>query len=192
MILFFENQEKFREWLTINHENESELIVGFYKVNSGFPSMTWPESVDQAICFGWIDGLRKSIDEISYQIRFTKRKDNSIWSAVNIAKVENLIKNNLMQEAGLISFSKRKEVKSKIYSYEQDEASFSEAFEIIFKENTSAWEYFTQLAPSYQKTSKHWVMSAKQESTRLNRLQELIKDSQSLTNKWKDNKYSKK
>lgn len=192
MILFFENQEKFREWLTINHEKESELIVGFYKVNSGFPSMTWPESVDQAICFGWIDGLRKSIDEISYQIRFTKRKDNSIWSAVNIAKVENLIKNNLMQEAGLISFSKRKEVKSKIYSYEQDEASFSEAFEIIFKENTSAWEYFTQLAPSYQKTSKHWVMSAKQESTRLNRLQELIKDSQSLTNKWKDNKYSKK
>ena len=192
MALFFENQEKFREWLIQNHESESELVVGFYKVNSEFQSMTWPESVDQAICFGWIDGVRKSIDDKSYQIRFTKRKDNSIWSAVNITKVEKLIKNNLMQEAGLISFSKRKEVNSKIYSYEQDETSFTETFETLFKENTTAWEYFTQLAPSYQKTSKHWVMSAKQESTRLNRLQELIKDSQLLTNKWKDNKYSKK
>lgn len=192
MALFFENQEKFREWLIQNHESESELVVGFYKVNSEFQSMTWPESVDQAICFGWIDGVRKSIDDKSYQIRFTKRKDNSIWSAVNITKVEKLIKNNLMHEAGLISFSKRKEVNSKIYSYEQDETSFTETFETLFKENTTAWEYFTQLAPSYQKTSKHWVMSAKQESTRLNRLQELIKDSQLLTNKWKDNKYSKK
>ena len=192
MALFFENQEKFREWLIQNHESESELVVGFYKVNSEFQSMTWPESVDQAICFGWIDGVRKSIDDKSYQIRFTKRKDNSIWSAVNITKVEKLIKNNLMHKAGLISFSKRKEVNSKIYSYEQDETSFTETFETLFKENTTAWEYFTQLAPSYQKTSKHWVMSAKQESTRLNRLQELIKDSQLLTNKWKDNKYSKK
>ena len=192
MTTFFENQENFREWLSVNHEKESELIVGFYKVNSKLPSMSWSESVDQALCFGWIDGVRKSIDEFSYQIRFTKRKVNSIWSAINIEKVENLIKKDLMQEAGIISYSKRKEAKSKIYSHEQSEVIFPIEFENIFKENIVAWEYFNNLPPSYKKTSKHWVMSAKQEKTKISRLNELINDSQLLTNKWKHNKYLKK
>ncbi len=192
MITFFENQEKFREWLTINHEKESELIVGFYKVNSGLPSMSWSESVDQAICFGWIDGIRKSIDEKSYQIRFTKRRTDSIWSTINIQKVENLVQKGLMQDAGLQIYSKRKSHKSEIYAYENEETDFPESFENLFKEQPIAWDYFNQLTPSYQKTSKHWVMSAKQEKTQIKRLVELTNDSQNLTNKWKDNKYSKK
>jgi uncharacterized protein YdeI (YjbR/CyaY-like superfamily) len=192
MAAFFENQDKFREWLTINHERESELIVGFYKVNSGLPSMSWSESVDQALCFGWIDGVRKSIDEKSYQIRFTKRRTDSIWSSINIQKVENLIQKELMQDAGLQIYEKRKLHKSEIYAYENVETDFPEAFENLFKEQPIAWDYFNQLTPSYQKTSKHWVMSAKQEKTQIKRLVELINDSQNLTNKWKDNKYSKK
>ncbi len=192
MIRFFENQQDFMEWLKQNHKTASELIVGFYKVNSGISSMTWSESVDQALCFGWIDGVRKSIDEKSYQIRFTKRKENSIWSAVNIAKIESLIENDLIFEAGLNSYSKRKEVNSKIYAFEQEKVEFPIEFENIFKTKTLAWNYFDQLAPSYKKTSIHWVISAKQESTRLKRLNDLIRDSELSTNKWKDNKYSKK
>lgn len=189
--IFFSTQEEFRKWLEINHKKETELFVGFYKVGSKRPSMTWSESVDQAICFGWIDGVRKSIDKESYQIRFTPRKSTSIWSDVNIRKVERLKRQGLMQTAGLESFANRKENKSRIYSYENEEMEFSHELEKQFKANEKAWEYFLSLAPSYKKTSKKWVMSAKQETTRLKRLKELIADSETGTNKWKDNKYNK-
>ena len=189
---FFSKQSDFRKWLQKNHKRETELLVGFYKVGSGKPSMTWSQSVDEALCFGWIDGVRKSIDKDSYQIRFTQRKPTSIWSAINIRKIGELTKQGLMQAAGLASFEKRIESKSKIYSYENDEKEFTRDLKKQFKANKKAWEYFQSLAPSYRKVSTHWVMSAKQESTKIKRLNELIADSARGTNKWKDNKYIKK
>lgn len=189
---FFPTQSDLRKWLKKNHKKETELIVGFYKVGSGKPSITWSQSVDEALCFGWIDGVRRSIDKDSYQIRFTQRKPKSIWSAINIRKMEELVKQGLMQQAGLIAFEKREEQRSKIYSHETEAVKFSRSFETRFKANKKAWNYFQSLAPSYKKISSHWVMSAKQEATRLKRLNELIKDSESGTNKWKDNKYNKK
>ena len=189
---FFPKPSDFRKWLQKNHKKEKELLVGFYKVDSGKKNMTWSESVDEALCFGWIDGVRKSIDKDSYQIRFTPRKPTSNWSAVNIQKVENLTKLGLMQPAGLASFENRKENKSRIYSYEKEPADFSPEIKKQFKANKKAWDFFQSLAPSYRKLSINWVMSAKQESTKLKRLHELIKVSQAGTNQWKDNKYKKK
>lgn len=189
---FFAKQSDFRNWLKRNHKKETELIVGFYKVDSGKQSMTWSQSVDEALCFGWIDGVRKSIDNISYQIRFTQRKPASIWSAVNIHKIRLLNKQGLMQPAGLASFKKRKENNSKIYSYEKEEVKFSPQLKKLFKANKYAWSYFQSLAASYQKASINWVMSAKQGTTKLKRLNELIADSLAGTNKWKYNKYNKK
>lgn len=189
---FFAKQSDFRKWLKKNHKKETELLVGFYKVDSGKPSMTWSQSVDEALCFGWIDGVRKSIDKDSYQIRFTQRKPTSIWSAINIKKIEELTKQGLMQPAGLASFEKRKEAKSRVYSHEKEEVSFTENFEKQFKANKKAWAYFQSLAPSYKKTSIHWVITAKQEATQLKRLHQLIEDSEKGTNQWKDNKYIKK
>jgi uncharacterized protein YdeI (YjbR/CyaY-like superfamily) len=189
---FFPTQNEFRFWLEKNHNIEKELIVGFYKVNSGKLSMTWSESVDQALCFGWIDGVKHSIDNDSYKIRFTPRKKTSIWSAVNIKKVELLIEQGLMQESGLESYKNRSESKSKIYAFENEEMKFSPELEKIFKANKKAWEYFQSLAPTYRKPSSNWVMTAKQETTRLKRLNELIADAELGTNKWKHNKYNKK
>lgn len=189
---FFSTQDDFRKWLEENHQKESELLVGFYKVETKKSSMTWSESVDQALCFGWIDGIRKSIDKESYQIRFTPRKSTSIWSAVNIKKIEELTEKGLMFPAGIAAFEKRKEHKSKIYSHENNPKEFSEEFLKLFKANKKAWQYFEKLAPSYKKTSIHWVINAKQEVTQLKRLQQLIADSENQTNAWKDNKYTKK
>ena len=189
---FFANQTAFRKWLEKNHKKEKELLVGFYKVASGKQNMTWTQSVDQALCFGWIDGVRKSIDSDSYQIRFTRRKPTSTWSAVNIQKIAELTKQGLMHPAGVASFENRKENKSKIYSYENDEVPFSPQLRKQFKANKSAWSYFQSLAPSYRKTSTNWVMNARQDTTKLKRLNELIADSQVRTNKWKDNKYNKR
>src|SRR3954470_14916245 len=155
---FFAKQSDFRNWLQKNHKIETELLVGFYKVGSGKPSMTWSQSVDEALCFGWIDGVRTSIDKESYQIRFTQRKPTSIWSAINIKKVEELTRQGLMQPAGLASFEKRTEQKSRIYTYENEEAKFTQTFEKQFKANKKAWSYFQSLAPSYKKLSTHWVM----------------------------------
>ena len=189
---FFSTQDDFRKWLEENHQKESELLVGFYKVGTKKSSMTWSESVDQALCFGWIDGIRKSIDKESYQIRFTPRKSTSIWSAVNIKKIEELTEKELMFPAGIEAFEKRKEDKSKIYSHENNPKEFPEEFLKLFKANKKAWQYFEKLAPSYKKTSIHWVINAKQEVTQLKRLQQLIADSENQTNAWKDNKYTKK
>jgi uncharacterized protein YdeI (YjbR/CyaY-like superfamily) len=189
---FFATQNDFRKWLEKNHKKETQVFVGFYKISSNKPSMTWSQSVDQALCFGWIDGVRKSIDDKSYQIRFTPRKATSIWSAINIQKIKELTKLGLMMPAGIASFEKRKEHKSKIYTHEIEEVKLSPSFEKQFKANKVAWTYFQSLAPSYQKSSKNWVMSAKQEGTREKRIRELINDSEAKTNMWKDNKYNKK
>jgi uncharacterized protein YdeI (YjbR/CyaY-like superfamily) len=190
--IFFLKQSDFRKWFIKNHKKETELIVGFYKRDSGKPSMTWPQSVDEALCFGWIDGVRKSIDKNSYQIRFTPRKPSSIWSGVNIKKVAELTEKGLMQPSGITIFEKRAENKSIIYAFENEEVKFSAAFEKQFKANKKAWEYFQSLAASYRKPSSNWVMNAKQETTQLKRLHALIADSEAGINQWKDNKYKKK
>ena len=174
---FFPTPADFRAWLAANHDKETALLVGFYKVGSGKPSMTWSQSVDEALCFGWIDGVRKSIDADSYCIRFTPRKSKSIWSAVNMAKIEELTTLNLMHPAGVAAFAKREESKSKIYAYEQKEVSLSDEFEKPFKANEKAWVFFQKQAPWYKKRSINWVMSAKQLATQLSRLDKLISES---------------
>ncbi|WP_080054751.1 YdeI/OmpD-associated family protein [Spirosoma aerolatum] len=171
---FFATQDEFREWLANNHDKQKELLVGFHKVSSGKPSMTWSESVDQALCFGWIDGVRKSYDENSYTIRFTPRKSNSIWSAVNIQKVEELTRQGFMQPAGLAAYEKRQEHKSKVYAYEQAEVNLSAEFEQAFRAQEKAWDFFEKQAPWYRKVMINWVMSAKQPATRQSRLDKLI------------------
>jgi uncharacterized protein YdeI (YjbR/CyaY-like superfamily) len=174
--IFFENQEDFRKWLEKNHNTEKELFVGYYKISSEKHNMTWSQSVDQALCFGWIDGIRKSIDKESYFIRFTPRKPKSIWSSVNINKFNELSRAGLMKPAGIAAFKLREESNSKIYSYENEELKLPEEFDQLFKANGRAWSYFQSLPPSYRKVSTRWVMSAKQEVTRIKRLDELIRD----------------
>ncbi len=177
-LTFFANQNDFRKWLEENHQSEIELLVGFYKVASRKPSMTWSESVDQALCFGWIDGVRKSIDEISYSIRFTPRKSRSIWSAVNIKKVAELTKKELMQTAGIVAFSKRSENKSKIYAYENTAKELDKSLEQNFKANLKAWIFFNEQPQSYKKTILYWIMSGKKEETRIARLEKVINQSE--------------
>ena len=174
--IFFENQEDFRKWLEKNHDTEKELFVGYYKIGSEKHNMTWSQSVDQAICFGWIDGIRKSIDKESYFIRFTPRKPKSIWSAVNINKFNELSKAGLMKPPGIAAFKLCEGSNSKIYSYENEEIKLPEEFDQVIKANGQAWSYFQSLPPSYRKASTKWVMSAKQEVTRIKRLDELIRD----------------
>ena len=161
--IFFKNQAEFRKWLEKNHKKEKEILVGFFKVSTGKPSMTWPQSVDQALCFGWIDGIRKSIDEESYSNRFTPRKSNSIWSAINIKKIEELSKSGLMKPEGLKAFGLRTDDRSKVYSHEKETVALSSDFEKIFKKNKVAWEFFNSQAPSYKKVMTHWIANAKQE-----------------------------
>jgi len=173
-IIFFSNTTEFRKWMDDHHETEAELFVGYYKIKSGKPSMTWNESVDEALSFGWIDGIRKSIDFESYYIRFTPRRSDSIWSEVNIKKVEQLTLKGLMRAKGLEAFNKRKDDKSGIYSFEDKFKQFDEIIEAEFRINSEAWNYFCKLPPSHQKTTIHWIMSAKQENTRLNRLEKAI------------------
>jgi uncharacterized protein YdeI (YjbR/CyaY-like superfamily) len=176
--IFFLGQSDLRKWFEKNHAKEKELWVGFYKTTSGKPSVTWPESVDQALCFGWIDGIRKSLGEDSYVIRFTPRKPNSIWSAINIKKVEELTKLGLMHPAGIDAFNKRDEKKSRVYSFEQKNIQFDKNFEKQFRQNKQAWKFFQSQPPSYQKPAVWWVMSAKQDATKQKRLATLIKDSE--------------
>jgi uncharacterized protein YdeI (YjbR/CyaY-like superfamily) len=176
-VVFFSDQYEFRNWLKTHFDKETELFVGFYKVKTGKPSMSWSQSVDQALCFGWIDSVRKSIDDESYCIRFTPRKKTSIWSAVNIKKVEELKKAGLMKEAGMQAFGLRKESNSYIYAHEK-QYYFTVTLENIFKENRTAWKFFINQTPSYKKMITHWVMSAKQEKTQLSRLGKAINESQ--------------
>lgn len=172
--IFFEEPKDFRKWLEKNHKKECELLVGFYKVDSGKKSITWSQSVDEALCFGWIDGVRRSIDFESYCIRFTPRKPTSNWSEVNIKKVEALISKGLMKSAGLHLYRNRKIDNSGLYSYENKPAKLPDSFEAIFKENIAAWEFFSSQTPSYKKTIYYWILSAKQEKTQLSRLNKVI------------------
>ena len=172
---FFKTPADFRNWLQQNHDQKTELLVGFYKMGSGKPSITWPESVDEALCFGWIDGVRRSVDAESYSIRFTPRKAKSIWSAVNIKKIEELTAKGLMQPAGLAAYAKREESRSRVYSFENEEQVLKPEYEELFKASAKAWAFFQAQAPWYKKVSLHRVMTAKQEKTRLSRLEALIK-----------------
>lgn len=176
--IFFETQEAFREWLKINHTTETEVLVGFYRVNSKKASMGWSESVDQALCFGWIDGVRRTIDHESYSLRFTPRKSNSIWSNINIKKAEKLIESGLMMSAGLQAFALKKESRSGIYSHEKEPSVLHPDYEKLFKKNKAAWAFFNNQPPSYKKVMIHLIMTAKQEKTQLSRLEKLIKASE--------------
>jgi uncharacterized protein YdeI (YjbR/CyaY-like superfamily) len=177
-VLFFATSDDFRTWLEQHHAIEKELLVGFYKRDSGKPSVTWPESVDCALSYGWIDGVRNSIDGISYQIRFTPRKPTSTWSAVNVKRVAELTKIGLMRPAGLKAFEARKGDKTGIYAYEQRKnAKLTPAYEKQFRANKRAWEFFQSQPRWYQRTASYRVISAKQEETRQKRLNQLIKDS---------------
>ena len=176
---FFPTPADFRAWLEANHDKFGELLVGFYKKDSGKPSITWPESVQVALCFGWIDGVRKSLDETSYTIRFTPRKPTSTWSAINIKFVQELTKKGLMDPAGLKAFAARNAKKSGIYSYEQRKnAQFTRKQAKQFRANKTAYEFFRSQAPWYQRVCTYWVITAKREETRCKRLSELIAHSQ--------------
>jgi uncharacterized protein YdeI (YjbR/CyaY-like superfamily) len=175
---FFATPSEFRTWLEGHHDDARVLWVGFYKKKSGKPSITWPESVDQALCFGWIDGVRKGIDDVSYAIRFTPRKPRSIWSAVNVKRAKELTRLGLMRPAGLKAFKERTLEKSGLYSYEQRAAAgLDDAHERQFRANKQAWDFFQGQPPSYRKAAIWWVISAKKEETRLKRLAALIDDS---------------
>lgn len=173
-IKYFKTPGDLRKWLEKHHETEQELQVGFYKKDSGKPSITWPESVAEALCFGWIDGIRRSVDDVSYTIRFTPRKRTSIWSAININLAEDLIKKGLMQPAGLEAFKARRENKSGIYAYEQREAHLPEPYLGLLKKNKAAFKFFEMQPAWYRKQINWWVVSAKKEETRLSRLSKLI------------------
>jgi uncharacterized protein YdeI (YjbR/CyaY-like superfamily) len=172
---FFAMQTEWRAWLVENHARVKELWVGFHKKASGKPSITWPESVDEALCFGWIDGLRKSVNETSYMIRFTPRRERSTWSAVNIRRVAELKSLERMHPAGVAAFARRLVEKSGIYSYEQRKtAKLEAADERRFRTNAKAWKYFEAQAPGYRRTATWWVISAKKEETRRKRLETLM------------------
>jgi uncharacterized protein YdeI (YjbR/CyaY-like superfamily) len=176
--IFFEGPAEFRAWLEEHHADGTELLVGFHKKGSGRPSMTWPESVDQALCFGWIDGVRRGIDKHSYTIRFTPRKARSTWSVVNVRRAEELIEEGLMRPAGLAAFERRSDDRSGIYAYEQRKrAKLDPAAEKEFRADRKAWAFFSEQPPSYRRTATYWVISAKKEETRRKRLKTLIEDS---------------
>jgi len=163
-----------RKWFRANHAKVDELWVGYYKKDSGRASVTWPESVDEALCFGWIDGIRKTLDEHSYTNRFTPRRPGSTWSTVNINRVRVLTKDKRMQPAGVKAFAARKANKSGVYSYEQRRPQLEEPYAAQMKKHAAACAFFEKQSPYYRKTMSWYIMSAKKEETRLQRLQKLI------------------
>jgi uncharacterized protein YdeI (YjbR/CyaY-like superfamily) len=175
VIKYFRTPADFRAWLARHHPRTKVLVVGFYKRGSGKPSITWPESVDEALCFGWIDGVRHRLDEDRYTIRFTPRKPTSTWSAVNLRRVRALKKQGRMAPAGLAVFEARDPKKAGLYSFEQRRSiKLPPRLEKQLRANSRAWAYYRSQAPWYQRTTAFWVVSAKQEATRLRRLATLI------------------
>jgi uncharacterized protein YdeI (YjbR/CyaY-like superfamily) len=175
---FFATPDDFRAWLQEHHETETELLVGFHKKGSGRPSITWPESVDQALCFGWIDGVRRRIDDECYSIRFTPRKARSTWSAINVKRVGELTAEGLMRPAGVAAFERRSDDKTAIYAYEQRKtARLDKEQERRFKADADAWAWFQAQPAGYRRTATYWVISAKKAETRQRRLERLIADS---------------
>jgi uncharacterized protein YdeI (YjbR/CyaY-like superfamily) len=176
---FFSSPSDWHAWLEEHHETDDELLVGFYKKDSGRPSITWPQAVDGALCFGWIDGVRRSLNETSYVIRFTPRRSRSVWSAVNIKRVAELTRLGLMRPAGVQAFEKRTGDRSGIYAYEQRKgAKLSGAYKRSLRANEKAWKFFQAQPPWYQRTASWWIISAKKEETRLKRLAQLVEDSE--------------
>ena len=177
-VKFFKNQAAFRKWLEKNHVTARELWVAYYETASGKSGLTYPEAVDEALCFGWIDGIVRRIDEISYTNRFTPRKPKSNWSAVNIERMRVLIEQGKVTPAGLEAFGANAADRSKQYSYENESRSLSEEYERIFKQNVSAWDFYCEQSASYRRMANWWVMSAKRDETRERRLAQLIKSSE--------------
>jgi len=176
---FFPTPSDLRAWFGAYHDKFQELFVGFHKKSSGKPSITWPESVQVALCFGWIDGVRKCIDETSYMIRFTPRKPTSTWSSINIKFVQELARKGLMHPTGLKAFAARDEKRSAVYSYEQRKsAQLSREQAKQFRADKAAWEFFRSQPPWYQRVCTYWVITAKSEETKLKRLSTLIEHSQ--------------
>jgi uncharacterized protein YdeI (YjbR/CyaY-like superfamily) len=173
-IVHFSSSEEFRKWLAKNHAAATELFVGFYKTTSGKKGATYAQALDEALCFGWIDGVRRSIDLDSYMIRFTPRKPKSIWSLVNVRHVGRLQKAGKMAEPGLKAFALREKQRTGIYSFEQKRPGLSAKFKKLFRANAAAWEFFVKQAPWYQRTAGYWVSSAKQQETRLRRFAKLV------------------
>lgn len=177
--IFFATPAEFRTWLEKNHDHAHELWVGYHRKATGRPSMTWPQSVDEALCFGWIDGIRKSVDETSYMIRFTPRKPTSNWSLINMARIPELTREGRMRPVGLRAFEERAEAKTGISVYEQRKnAAFDAAHEKEFRKHPKAWKFFQAQSPSYRRLSAWRVISAKQEATRMKRLAQLIEASE--------------
>ena len=172
--VFFETPAAFRAWLKKHHKKADELWVGYYRKDCGKQSITWNESVDEALCFGWIDGIRKKVNDDAYTNRFTPRRPGSNWSAINIAKVKQLTKQKRMQPAGLAAYGKRTEAKSRIYTYEQHSYSLDTDLERRFRANKKAWAFFETSPPYYRKLMTGWLNGAKQEATRLRRLEKLM------------------
>ncbi len=171
---YFKSQEAFRNWLEKHHDSKDELLVGYYKVGTGKPSMTWSESVDQALCFGWIDGVRRRIDDERYCIRFTPRRPGSKWSDVNLKKIGKLKREGLMTPAGLEAYGRRVVGRRSGYAYEENTKDFTTAMKREFRSHPEAWKFFRAQAPSWKKKVTHWVTSAKQEATRDRRMRKLI------------------
>ena len=177
-VQFFEDAGAWRAWLEEHHAEEREVWVGYHKRATGRPSITWPESVDQALCFGWIDGVRKSLDADRYTIRFTPRKPRSVWSKVNVERARELIDGGLMHPAGRAAFDARDEARSGVYSFEQrQDPRLTAEQEATLRADAAAWEWFTRAAPSYRRAATWWVISAKREDTRVRRLGQLIEAS---------------
>ena len=172
---FFATPEKFRAWLAKNHAKAAELLVGFHKKGSGKASIDWPQSVDEALCFGWIDGIRRNIDADSYSIRFTPRRARSVWSSINIRRVKVMKKEGRMSEAGLAAYQRRSQDRSAIYAYEQRaSAKLTPAEMRLFKADAGAWKYFSALAPSYRHKVLYWITSSRKPETREKRLARVI------------------
>ena len=174
----FETAEAFRAWLAKNHASAEELWIGFYKKSTKKPGATYAEALDEALSYGWIDGLRYSVNEMSYKIRFTPRQPKSIWSLVNVRHVERLKKAGKMSQPGLKVYEAREQHRTGIYAFEQKRAGLSEKYKKIFRANAAAWRFFSSQAPWYQRTAGFWVSSAKMEETRQRRLAELMADSE--------------
>jgi uncharacterized protein YdeI (YjbR/CyaY-like superfamily) len=174
---FFDSGIHFRRWLASNHASATELWVGFWKVKSGKKSLTYEEAVEEALCFGWIDGLVKGYDEQSYMQRFTPRRATSIWSAVNIAKVEKLTKQGRMAPPGIAAFEARDPARAGLYSFENRHVTLDAAFETRFRAKAKAWKFFDAQPPGYKRLAAFWVMSAKREETRERRFTTLVDDS---------------
>lgn len=172
--VFFTTAAEYRKWLVAHHAEAKEIVLGFYKKGSGKAGMTIAEAVEQALCYGWIDGRLNNTGPESFMVRFTPRRPDSIWSQVNIRRVKDLTQRGLMAPAGLAAFEGRDRKKAKLYSHENRAKTLSKELQSHFEKNKTAWAFFREQPPGYQRTITFWVMSAKQEATRLRRLERLM------------------